>query len=213
MFENVLIGLGIATLSGYILGSVPSGVLVGRLWGKDPRHTGSGRTGGTNVYRTAGLPAAAMTVSLDFLKGYFAIVVAMRVVSEPGATQTLAGALAGLAAILGHNHSVFLRFRGGAGSTPNLGAALALVPQLAVVGLLVSVLVLVGSGFASAASMTLALVLAAGTVLLVASGAPPSLALYGVGQLVLVVWALRPNIARLRAGTERKIEWRAGKSE
>jgi glycerol-3-phosphate acyltransferase PlsY len=212
---------------------VPSGVLVARLWGKDPRHTGSGRTGGTNVYRTAGIGAAALTVSLDFLKGFFAVEIALWIAGAiveavaPGAEYSpagtygavrgdpveLAGAIAGLTAILGHNHSLFLRFRGGAGSTPNLGAAFAMFPSLAVFGLAVSLVVLVAARYASAASLTLSAVLAAGIAFYVAGGEPSAFLVYGLGQLALVVWALRPNIARLRAGTERKIRWGTGSAE
>ena len=213
----------VAAATGYILGSVPSGVLVARLWGKDPRHTGSGRTGGTNVYRTAGFGAAALTVSLDFLKGFFAVEIALfvadaisgsvQLMGPEGVAVPLAGAIAGLTAILGHNHSVFLRFRGGAGSTPNLGAAFALFPWLAVFGLAVSLAVLFGARYASAASLTLSAILAGGITLLVVRGEPVALLVYAIGQLALVVWALRPNIARLRAGTERKIGWGAGSGQ
>ena len=104
----------LAVLAGYLLGAIPFGVVVCRPLGKDPRRVGSGRTGGTNVYRTAGAVPAILTVLGDGLKGAAAVWLAIWLV--PGAQQPLIVALAALAAILGHNYSVYVGFAGGAGS-------------------------------------------------------------------------------------------------
>ena len=198
-----------AVLAGYLLGSLPFGVLVCRMRGLDPRVVGSGRTGGTNVYRTAGLPAALVTIALDIAKGFAAVELARQLLppGSAGSAAQWAAPLAGLAAILGHNHSAFVGFRGGAGSTPNVGAILAIDPALFVGGLLLGAVVLVGSRVAALASMTLSGVLAVGLSWRVVDGAlPPEMLAYALGQLLLVLWALRPNIRRMRKGQERRFD-------
>ena len=113
----------LAILAAYLLGSFPTGVLAARLFkGVDPRQHGSGRTGGTNILRTAGKGAALTTVVGDLLKGLLAVMIARQWLG----TQS-AAVLAGLAAVVGHNRSIFLRFRGGAGSMTNTGVVLAMV--------------------------------------------------------------------------------------
>jgi acyl phosphate:glycerol-3-phosphate acyltransferase len=200
----------LAVIIAYLLGSIPFGIVACRALGKDPRSVGSGRTGGTNVYRTAGLGPAILTVAGDILKGYVAVQLAAWLV--PGHTYPAyagwAMALAALAAILGHNYSIFAGFRGGAGSTPNIGAAFAYDPILAAIGLAIGAVILFGVRIASLASLALSGVLLVGIGWRVVAGAlPPPALVYAVGQLVFVAWALRPNIARLRAGTERRIEF------
>ncbi|MFQ5460788.1 MAG: glycerol-3-phosphate acyltransferase [Anaerolineae bacterium] len=204
------IPLVIAAVGGYFLGSVPFGVLFCRLSGKDPRTVGSGRTGGTNVYRTAGLPPALATVAADIAKGSLAVWSAPRLAAGGGASDAaLVASVAALAVILGHNYSVFLHFTGGAGSSPNIGAALVLDPILGASALVVSAAVLFMAGVASIASLTLATILLAGIVWLVtAAASPPALLLYGAGQFLLLAWALRPNLVRLLHGTERRVAFR-----
>lgn len=202
----------LAVALAYLVGAVPVGVVVCRPFGVDPRRFGSGRTGGTNVYRAAGARAAVLTVLGDVLKGTAAVVLADRLV--PGDGNAVATALAALAAIVGHNYSAFIRFAGGAGSTPNIGAFLALAPgpQWFAGAALVACAVWYLGRIASVASLTLAACLALACAWLVMTGArPPALMLYGLGQLVLVAWALRPNIARLRQGTELRVDRPAGR--
>jgi len=207
---------GLAVLLAYLLGSIPFGILVCRFLGKDPRQVGSGRTGGTNVYRTAGIGAAVITVVGDVAKGYVAVLLAERLVPAGtyGAFSGWAMALSALASIVGHNYSVFLGFRGGAGSSPNVGSLLALDPLVCGVALVVAALALVVVRIASVASMAVSAAVLVGISWMVVQGLlPPSTMVYGVGQLALVLWALRPNIARLRNGTERRITFRKGPRE
>lgn len=199
----------VATILAYLLGSIPMGVLICKPLGKDPRTIGSGRTGGTNVYRAAGLPAALLTIAGDILKGTLAVWLAERLV--PGEQHELAISLAALAAIIGHIYSVFLGFKGGAGGTPNVGAVLAINPVVGLVGLAVGAVGLLVIRIASVANLATSSAILLGLVLSVvtASGpnAAPAILVYGFGQLALIIWTLRPNIARLRAGTERRIEF------
>jgi glycerol-3-phosphate acyltransferase PlsY len=199
-----------AAVLGYFLGAVPFGLVVCRPFGLDPRKVGSGRTGGTNVYRTAGLPAALATIFLDILKGFVAVKLAALIVPVDsfGNATALAMSLAALAAIVGHNYSVFAGFRGGAGSTPNIGALLAIDPVLFAVALIVAAIGMLGVRIASVASLMLSVTIFIGLGWRVVDGAmPPATLLYSVGQLVIVTWALRPNIRRLREGTERRIQY------
>jgi glycerol-3-phosphate acyltransferase PlsY len=202
----MFVGLAVlVVVVAYLLGAVPTGVVICRLYGADPRLVGSGRTGGTNVYRTAGLPAALITVVGDIAKGYVAVLFAQILLGRDP-WMPLVASLAALASIIGHNYSVFAGFKGGAGSTPNLGALLAIQPLLAIVGLLAGIAILVTSRMASLASLSVSLAVALGLVVLAATGRlMPLYLVYGIGQAVLLSWALRPNIARLRAGTERRI--------
>lgn len=198
----------------YLLGSIPVGILVCRTKGLDPREVGSGRTGGTNVHRTAGLPAAVATSIGDILKGYLAVAIADQLFSwlgpaAPDAELVYPAALAlsALGAIAGHNYSVFLGFSGGAGSSPNVGAALWFDPITFAVVLPVALVFLFVIRIASLASIAISLIVLTGISYRVYQGAlPTEILIYAVGQLLFVFWALRPNIARLVAGTERRVE-------
>lgn len=196
----------VSTLVAYLLGSIPVGILVCKPLGKDPRRVGSGRTGGTNVYRTAGASAGVLTVLGDVLKGTAAVLIARQLSPTVGDIGSLSQALAALAAILGHNYSIYIGFRGGAGSTPNIGALLALYPMAFAPAAIVAGLVWKQVGIASVASLSLSgMILLAMLWKIYSGGGSPWLLLYGFGQLALVAWALRPNIARLLSGTEHSV--------
>lgn len=188
-------------LAGYLLGSVPVGYLIGRLWGKDVRSSGSGRTGATNVFRAVGLLPAVLTGLGDLLKGALAILLAQQL-----GWGAAAEVLAGVASVAGHNWSLFLRFSGGAGTMTNLGALLVLSP-LACLGVApLGLLALALSRYASVASLTVALLVPVGLLLLARGDQiPTTYVWYGLGVAALVVWALRPNIRRLARGEERRL--------
>lgn len=197
----------LSTLLAYLIGSIPAGILVCKPLGKDPRRVGSGRTGGTNVYRTAGAAAGLLTVLGDVLKGSASVWLARALVPAVGDAQGLAVALAALAAILGHNHSIYIGFRGGAGSTPNIGALLVIFPLAFLPAALLAGGVWKRVRIASVASLTLSMTILLAMLWRVWSGdGSPWLLLYGLGQLALVAWALRPNIARLLAGNEIRVD-------
>lgn len=192
----------IPLIVGYLLGSIPVGFLVVRLTrGVDVRQVGSGRTGGTNVLRAAGWGAAVVTGLGDVLKGAAAVWVA-RALNGPPLMQ----ALAGFAAVVGHNYSIFLGLRGGAGTAPSVGGAIALWP----VGGLLAVPVLLAVAFltryASVASISVALFLPLAFAVGAARGVIPwAYEAHGVLTAILILWALRPNIRRLARGEERRI--------
>lgn len=197
----------LSTLVAYLVGAIPFGILICKVLGKDPRQVGSGRTGGTNVYRTAGAAAGLLTVLGDVLKGTAAVWLAGRLVPAEGDALSLAMALAALAAILGHNYSIYVGFAGGAGSTPNIGALLGIYPPAFAPAAILAGLVWKIGRMASVASLTLSSVILITMLWAVYQGIlSPYLLLYGLGQLLIVAWALKPNIQRLLEGREIRVD-------
>ena len=196
--------LVVSTAVAYLLGSLPIGYLLGKLWGVNVLERGSGRTGGTNVFRTAGLVPALLTGALDVGKGTLAVWLAGQIAGTPAAEV-----LAGVAVVLGHNYSVFLGFRGGAGVGTSLGALGAIYPPAAV-GLVVLLLVLIViTRYASLGSLIVITAMPLILLVLALSGIlSPTYVLYGLLSWAIIVYAHRPNIQRLIQGNERRINGR-----
>jgi glycerol-3-phosphate acyltransferase PlsY len=195
--------LAMAAIGGYLLGSIPFGyIVVGMLRERDITAEGSGRTGGTNALRAGGLGAGALTVVGDVLKGMAAVALA-RALLPPNLWGEV---LAGWGAVLGHNASIYIGFRGGAGSGPNMGVAGAFWPPSLIFTLACLPFSYAVIGYASVGSMLIAVVVIAIFALRVVLGHGPAEYIgYGIGAMVLVVYALRPNIDRLIKGTEQRI--------
>lgn len=188
-------GMILALAVGYLLGSIPFGLLLTRFAGKgDIRAVGSGNIGATNVLRTGSKALAALTLLLDALKGAVAVMIAQRL--WPDSVQ-----FAAAGALVGHLYPVWLRFRGGKGVATLLGILVPLLPIAAAVyalvwlGLLLIVRISSVAGIAAAASAPLS------AAVLGADALFPML----LGFALLVVWKHRLNIARLKAGTEPKV--------
>ena len=196
--------LAISGVVAYLLGSLPIGYLLGKLWGVDVLQKGSGRTGGTNVFRSAGLIPALLTGALDVGKGTLAVWLAGQIAGNPAAEV-----LAGVAVILGHNYSVFLGFRGGAGVGTSLGALGAIHPPAAV-GLIVLLLVLIVlTRYASLGSLIVITAMPLVLLVLALTGIlSPTYVVYGLLSWAIIVYAHRPNIQRLIQGKERRISGR-----
>lgn len=198
-------GAGALILAGYLLGSMPVGLLVGRaVGGLDLRDVGSRRTGATNAMRTLGSGWGAAVLLLDLLKGLSAVLLA-RIAYDGPAAEWVAAA-AGLAAVIGHNWSVFIRFTGGRGVATTGGGLLALSP-LAVAAVLPAMLLVVWRWrYVSAASLVGAagaMLVTAGLALSGVGGWPP--VGYALAAGAIVIGSHTDNISRLRAGTERRI--------
>jgi glycerol-3-phosphate acyltransferase PlsY len=204
----------VAVVLGYILGSIPFGLLIVKLkTGKDIRKVESGRTGGTNAVRAAGFGAGLLTAIMDILKGAVAVWIAQVISPE----HHLVHVLAPLGAILGHNHSIFLaerdengtlRLRGGAGGAPAVGGAIGLWLPIFPIVLAVGVIMWFTVGIASLATMTIPLVVIIVFAIRAALGQQPAIDIwYGVVAEILLLWALRPNIQKLLAGNERVIKY------
>ncbi|MCS6847167.1 MAG: glycerol-3-phosphate acyltransferase [Anaerolineae bacterium] len=193
-------------VAGYLIGSIPFGwIIVKLVKGIDVREFGSGRTGGTNVFRAAGVVPGLATAILDVLKGVVAVLIVRQLVAG---TAGWAEALAGFGVVLGHNASCFLNFRGGAGGATAVGTSIAIWPWGGVPAFVLGSLMLFVGGYASIASMLAGLTVAlANTIGAILGATHWSYAAYGWGVLGLILIALRPNIERLRAGTEKRVSW------
>ena len=198
--------LVLAAALGYLLGAIPFGLIIGRLSkGIDLREYGSHRTGATNALRTLGVPAAAAVFILDVGKGVAAVLLA-RLLFAGDPMVEWAAAVAGVAAIVGHNWSVFIGFTGGRGVATSAGALGAMSPWTFVILAPIVFLVIWRSRYVSLGSVTGALAAPIITAALATIGAAsiPAIA-YALASGLLVTVAHADNIGRLRAGTERKI--------
>ncbi len=185
-----------ALLLGYLLGSVPWGLLLTRAAGLgDIRAIGSGNIGATNVLRTGSKGLAAATLALDALKGAAALLIAGAVWGES------AGLAAGFGAMLGHAFPVWLGFRGGKGVATGAGVLLAASWWLGLAALLVWLATAALTRMSSAGALAAC---AAGPVVALAAGRT-DLAIFAAGIAALVAVRHRANIARLIAGTEPRI--------
>jgi glycerol-3-phosphate acyltransferase PlsY len=192
-----MISLILAAAAAYLLGSIPFSFLLARRRGIDLRRAGSGNVGATNVLRTTGVPLAVLALALDGLKGTLAVLIAERVSGMP-----VAPVAAGLASVLGHVYPVWLRFRGGKGVATAAGAFTVLAPAAFATALAVFVVVVALTRTISVGSVSAAVTLAIVTALmdysrLVSTGAALAAA--------IIVYRHRGNLARLMAGTERRI--------
>lgn len=212
---GVMIGkFAAVVVIGYLLGSIPFGAFVGRrVANVDIRKQGSGKTGTTNVLRVAGRKAAALVVSLDMFKGMLAVVCAglivgrnYLVVGDLWLGLLTAQAAAALAAMAGHNWSIFLKFRGGRGVATFFGGLVALCPVVALFGGEVFVL---GAGLTRFASLgSIAGAVGAYTILVpltIMNGFPIEYLIYALIGTIGIIVMHRDNISRLISGKERKL--------
>ena len=182
----------------YLLGSVPTGLLLARSMGVNIRETGSGNIGATNVYRTMGRKVGIMTLIGDCLKGLIPVLVAKSLGLPP-----IWIAAIGLAAFLGHVYTVFLGFKGGKGVATALGVFLGTSWLSVVFAMLIFAVVLYKWRYVSLASITAAALIPL-FVWLVQGG--PELIVMSLAIAALVIFRHNENIARLRAGTESKFK-------
>ena len=210
---QIAFDIGIILLA-YIFGSIPFGLLIVKLkTGKDIREVESGRTGGTNAMRAAGFWAGFATALLDILKGAVGVWVAQWLTPDSQWVHVLSP----IAAILGHNYSIFLaerdangkfRLRGGAGGAPSVGGAMGLWPASILIILPLGMLTFFTIGIASITTMAVALfaIIVFAVRALLFDGQWIDV-WYGVGAEVLLVWALRPNLKKLMEGNERIVKY------
>ncbi|MEJ5337060.1 glycerol-3-phosphate 1-O-acyltransferase PlsY [Thermus oshimai] len=184
-------------LLSYLFGSVPAGVLVARTYGVDIQKVGSGNIGATNVLRTLGPGPALVVAFFDVFKGGLAVLIARAV----GVEGWLLGGVA-LAAVLGHNYSLFLGFRGGKGVATSFGTLLFLDPVLALWTFPIGVSVMLITRYVSAGSMAGGV---AASVLALALGRPFWEVVTVFLMAALIFWTHRDNLKRLQEGTERRL--------
>lgn len=212
MDSPVLILILILVVS-YILGSIPTSIIVGKLTrGIDIREHGSGNAGGTNVFRVLGWKHALVVVLVDVAKGWFpcAVLAPALVTLTPIPDLGILQILCGFAAVLGHTYTIFAGFRGGKGVGTLAGMLIALFPVVLPLCLLVFVLTLILTGYVSLGSMLAAASLPVFLLTLPPltgiQPAPLSLLVFALLIPWFVIYTHRSNIARLRNGTENRFE-------
>ncbi|MBR4189049.1 MAG: glycerol-3-phosphate 1-O-acyltransferase PlsY [Kiritimatiellae bacterium] len=194
-------------LAGYLMGSVPFGLLIAKARGVDLRNSGSGNIGATNVFRCVGKGWGVLALLLDALKGFLPAFFfpALAARGLHGAVPSWLGVACGLAAVVGHNWPVWLGFKGGKGVATSAGMALGVAPGAVGIGLAAFALVVVATRWVSLASMLGCLAATAAGWWLYAGGDRAWLVWVLGAMTLLVVWRHRANIGRLLKGTEPKI--------
>lgn len=186
-------------LGAYLLGSVPTGLLLARAFGDvDIRTAGSGNIGATNVYRTLGKKLGLLTLVGDCLKGLLPVLAARMLHLDPSWVAAV-----GLAAFLGHIYTVFLGFKGGKGVATGLGVFLGISPVSILAAFIVFALVLFRWRYVSLASIAAAAVVPS---LVAFFEKTPSYTLMALLVAALIIWRHRENIRRLRDGTESRFK-------
>ncbi|MDO8434985.1 MAG: glycerol-3-phosphate 1-O-acyltransferase PlsY [Candidatus Binatus sp.] len=185
-------------VAAYLIGSIPTGVIVGRLYGFDPRAVGSGNIGMVNVARAGGSSAAAITFIGDVLKGAIPVIIAR----GAGFSNEVI-AWTGLAAFAGSIYSIFLRFRGGKGVSAALGVWLAISWPVILFALAIFGVVFAATRIMSVASMAAAIALPPAVA---AMGLPRHYLLLAILMTALVLLRHRENIARLSRGEEERFQ-------
>jgi glycerol-3-phosphate acyltransferase PlsY len=208
----------VAVVIAYLLGSVPFGLIMGRLRsGIDIRKQGSGKTGATNLMRVAGTKLGLLTIVLDVVKAAVAVILAAVIVGRDSGVLTVGGVsvywqhvaqvAAGLAAVAGHNWPVFAKFKGGRGVTAYFGTVFAIFPPAGIFGAEVLAIAALRSRHMSLGSLLGALATWCLMVpLTIVHGLlPPIYLVYGSVVVALIAYQHRDNIRRLRQGTERRL--------
>jgi len=205
-------------LAGFLIGSIPFGWIVARLRGIDITKHGSGNVGMTNVWRVLGWQAGLLVLVLDAAKGFAPTLFVRQMTNGAmanypcmGTFDTAVPVIVGLAAILGHTFSPWLRFKGGKGVATGLGVLIALFQWWVLVPLGAFILVLLTSRMVSAGSISAAIALIATSAYLDSVRDPThpagSLLPFGILVALLVIYNHRSNIRRIMNGTENKVSF------
>ncbi len=208
--------LMILLLFAFLIGSIPTGAIVARAKGIDLRKIGSGNIGATNVLRAMGKEAALITLLGDIAKGAIPVIIARHIFSDSGIQFThfaglgslitkpliLIEGIVGLSAILGHNYSVFLKFKGGKGVATSLGVILAISPHVAVITVTIWLFTLARSGYSSLSALV-----SFGLLPLTIYIADRTIEKIIIAAVIAALIYIRhiPNIKRLISRTESKI--------
>jgi glycerol-3-phosphate acyltransferase PlsY len=202
----------VTTLAAYLLGSIPTGYLVGKAKGMDIRTVGSKNMGATNVFRTLGKGPGILVLLVDGLKGFAAAAwlsdLTMRFFQVPPEQSLTLHVVAGIAAVLGHNYTCWLSFKGGKGIATTAGVYFALAPLSVSIALGIWIVLFVATRYVSVASIAAAVALPT-AVWLTQSSLLLSLVTTGLG--VMAIYKHKANIQRLLAGTESRMNFKKEK--
>lgn len=207
----------------YMAGSLPFGFWIARMRGIDIRQHGSGNIGATNIFRVLGAPTGIMVFLLDVMKGFTPVAIGKAIIEikikfiqpafiEPASNHQListACVLFALAAVIGHNYTFWLGFKGGKGIATSAGVMLAFMPWVFTGSLIIWVLVFSLSRYVALASMAAALAIPLQIfILAMIDGAPVSIPklCFGIFAAIMAIWRHRSNIRRIMAGKELRFE-------
>jgi len=196
-------------LGAYLIGSIPSGYVVGRINGVDLRKEGSGNIGATNALRVLGKKWGYLVFAADIFKGWLSVTLAYAFAERFAPDQAVvAGILAALFSVLGHNFPVWLGFKGGKGIATSAGIMLALFPiWVFLFALVVWLALFYGTRYVSVASIFAAISLSVSSTILAFFGKCDWLLVpVAIAMSILAVWRHKSNIERLLAGKEKKFE-------
>ena len=198
----------VTAFAAYLLGSIPTGFLVAQTRGIDIRTVGSGNIGATNTLRVLGKPAGIFVLVMDALKGWLAVVpltlltTALFGLKHAGTGHETAQIIAGLCAILGHNYTCWLQFKGGKGIATSAGVLLALVPWALLIIFIVFMLLLLATRYVSMGSIAAAATLPFASWI---TGESRAKIIITGAMAVLAIYKHKENITRLLKGTERRL--------
>ena len=197
----------VTALVAYLLGSIPTGYLVAKARGVDIRTVGSGNIGATNAFRVLGKWLGVFVLLMDALKGWVAVQAGALVVSKllPGASLENLRITAGIAAILGHNFTCWLRFKGGKGIATSAGVLLALVPGALFIILSIFIILFIATRYVSLGSIAASFTLPFATWF---TTHDPGLTAVTGAMGALAILKHRKNIQRLLNGTENRIQFK-----
>jgi acyl phosphate:glycerol-3-phosphate acyltransferase len=214
--DVAIVAYVLSAVVGYLLGSIPTGFLMGTARGIDIRTVGSGNIGATNVFRHLGVPAGIFVLLADAFKGWVAVILATELFHFwfiPGTglvAREWLGIISGFSAILGHNFTCWLHFKGGKGIATSAGVLVALVPTALLTILGIWIIIFILTRYVSLASISAAIALPFGTWL-----TKGSLTMIAITALMagLAIYKHKPNIQRLLKGTENRIQLRKSGAE
>ena len=199
-----MIEFAAVVIGSYLIGSIPSGLIIGKLRRVDIREYGSGNIGTTNVLRTLGARYGAIVLIADVFKGVIAVLIARYIIGSPMSEMA-----AGFAAVAGHDWSVFLKFKGGRGVATSLGGILPMAmwaPLAAVAGVVIFIALIALTRYVSLASIIGSLsAVVAMAVFMGMNRVPWEYLVYIGGVVALIIFQHRDNISRLLSGTESKL--------
>ncbi len=205
----------LTALGAYLLGSIPTGFLVAKAKGIDIRSVGSGNIGATNAMRVLGKPAGIFVLLMDALKGYGAVWLCNLFLhlftSTPDASYETHFIVAGIFAVLGHNYTCWLKFKGGKGIATTAGVYLALAPWAMLIALGVFILAILLTKYVSVGSIAAAVALPVTVWVMTPHNLFLGIVTTALGAMA--IYKHKSNLQRLRAGTENRLGRKTEKKE
>ncbi|GAG37417.1 unnamed protein product, partial [marine sediment metagenome] len=192
----------LALLIGYLLGSVPFGIIISRLYKLDIRKVGSGNIGATNVFRNLGAIPGITVFILDVAKGAIPVYISYLLIPPDISFKYWGFILVGAIAVMGHMYPAYLKFKGGKGGATSLGVLIGLMPDVAVIAALIFLAAFFLTRFVSASTMTTAIAVTIGIWLTLK---PTEYLVISFIVTAFIIYKHVPNIKRILSGTEPKV--------